>query len=227
MRKRSAAKGKVPDPQAGSHTVSARISSGSFGVQCAAGASRSGVPSGPAGGSWASGRRVRCTVGTASPGRVVEAPGALAGAAPAYQVPLPGEDDTGDELFRLGTEPALEPEAAFRRAPAAGFLYETGDLRRTAGPCLRPGTALLPFVQFPSPGIPAKHRGLRATAPRPRLSRRAPRSHRTDPRRRSRATSCSHPQPTPLTHRKAHLHRRRPMHHRLPTCSPSGARTAS
>ena len=85
--------------------------------------------------------------GDGEPRAGIEASGALAGAAPAHQVPLPGKNDTGDELFRLGAEPALEPEAAFRRAPAAGFPYETGDLRRTAGPCLRPGTALLPFVQ--------------------------------------------------------------------------------
>ena len=77
----------------------------------------------------------------------VEAPRALAGAAPAHQVPLAGEDDAGDELLRLGTEPCVELAAALRGVPAAGLPHEAGHLRRTACPSLRPGAALPPLVR--------------------------------------------------------------------------------
>ena len=85
--------------------------------------------------------------GDGESGAGVEGTGALAGAAPTHQVPLPGEDDAGDELLRLGADPPVEFESALRRLPTSGLLHETGDLHRVTRPGLRPRTALLPLVR--------------------------------------------------------------------------------
>ena len=77
----------------------------------------------------------------------VEAPGALAGPAPAHEVPLAEEDDTGDELPCLGSHAALEREPTLGRIPAPRLPDECGHLGCAPRPHLCPRAVLLPFVR--------------------------------------------------------------------------------
>ena len=85
--------------------------------------------------------------GHGKPRAGVEAPGALAGAAPAHEVPLAGEDDAGDELPRLGSHAALEREPELRRIPASRLPDEAGYLGRSPRPRLGSGAVLLSLVR--------------------------------------------------------------------------------
>ena len=79
-------------------------------------------------------------------GAGVEAARALARAAPADEVPLAGEDDTGDELSRLGGEAGLEREPSLGGLAASGLLEQTRRLRRAARPRLGARAVPLPLV---------------------------------------------------------------------------------
>jgi len=84
--------------------------------------------------------------GDGKAGAGVEAAGALACAAPAYQVPLTGKDHAGDQPACRLRELLLVREPALRRLPAPSFSHQSGPLRGVARPGLGAGAIVSPLV---------------------------------------------------------------------------------
>ena len=117
-------------------------------------------------------------------GAGVEAARSLAGAAPAHEIPLAGQNYAGDELLRPRGEFALLGEPAFGRVPGvpppSRFPHESRRLRRPARPRSGPPMAsagarrrVVPRFRLraPPPPRPVRRRRLRLPAPPPRPRR--------------------------------------------------------
>ena len=113
VRKRSAATGKVPEPQAGSQTLRARISSGGLGVQATAGASRSGGPSGSCGGVVGERPQRALHRGHGQPGPRVEGAGRPCACRPS----APGTTRRAAPRGRRAGAPCAATASSWRQAP--------------------------------------------------------------------------------------------------------------